>query len=203
LFIWEMIARNRRWFVAQRKSQIRGVSPRVIQILRVPWVLSVAPWLKAGFIRLFFVIFVFGAVAGAAPSEIKRTAAPDWVQSVDVDLSATKVRGDVGAGESRLLIERQVNAADATNYTHVATRFLTGKGVEEGSRISITFAATFGWRWAVTRRRDTATADSVALHRCVVCGETEESNPALEFRVATDGLDYCQRHRPSRAPDAK
>lgn len=39
------------------------------------------------------------------------------------------------------------------------------------------------------------------LHRCATCGATELSNPNLEFRVATDGEEYCLEHlsRPANA----
>ena len=121
----------------------------------MPWVLSLDPWLKGGFFPLLLVILVFVEVAGAATPEIKRTKAPGWVKSIDVDLFASKARGDVGAGESRLLIERQVNAAEATSYAHIATRFLTAKGVEEGAKISITFDPSY----------QTLTMHQLVIHR--------------------------------------
>lgn len=34
------------------------------------------------------------------------------------------------------------------------------------------------------------------LHRCKVCGATEESDPNLDFRVARDGEEYCLAHLP-------
>ena len=40
--------------------------------------------------------------------------------------------------------------------------------------------------------------DDTALHHCKVCGRTELTAPELEFRVATDGEEYCQTHLPSR-----
>lgn len=36
------------------------------------------------------------------------------------------------------------------------------------------------------------------LHHCKVCGRTEVSSPELEFRVASDGEEYCFAHLPSR-----
>src|SRR6266853_4000137 len=38
--------------------------------------------------------------------------------------------------------------------------------------------------------------DEEALHRCEVCGRTEQSAPDLEFRVAKDGHEYCTEHLP-------
>jgi hypothetical protein len=32
------------------------------------------------------------------------------------------------------------------------------------------------------------------LHRCVICGRTDQSDPDLEFRVGSDGEDYCMEH---------
>ena len=36
------------------------------------------------------------------------------------------------------------------------------------------------------------------LHHCKVCGRTEVSSPELEFRVSSDGEEYCVAHLPSR-----
>ncbi len=33
-----------------------------------------------------------------------------------------------------------------------------------------------------------------AFHRCVVCDRTDVSDPELEFRMATDGKEYCTDH---------
>jgi membrane associated rhomboid family serine protease len=40
------------------------------------------------------------------------------------------------------------------------------------------------------------------LHRCIVCKETEVSNPDLDFRVSKDGNEYCTRHLPGAQPVA-
>jgi len=36
------------------------------------------------------------------------------------------------------------------------------------------------------------------LHRCSVCGRTEASDPDLDFRVTSDGTEYCTEHLPRR-----
>ena len=36
------------------------------------------------------------------------------------------------------------------------------------------------------------------LHHCKTCGRTEVSSPELEFRVSSDGEEYCLAHLPSR-----
>ena len=59
------------------------------------------------------------------------------------------------------------------------------------------------YSWKRSMSRPAMATGTPALHRCAVCGETEESNPSLEFRVAVDGLDYCQRHLPARPSGAK
>lgn len=38
-----------------------------------------------------------------------------------------------------------------------------------------------------------------ALHRCAICGRTEEAAPELDFRVARDGEEYCAEHLPKPA----
>lgn len=37
------------------------------------------------------------------------------------------------------------------------------------------------------------------LHHCEQCGRTEVSNPELEFRVTSNGTDYCLEHLPSKS----
>jgi hypothetical protein len=37
---------------------------------------------------------------------------------------------------------------------------------------------------------------SETLHQCAVCKKTEASDPELEFRVAADGEEYCEKHLP-------
>ncbi len=39
------------------------------------------------------------------------------------------------------------------------------------------------------------------LHHCKVCGRNEVNSPDLEFRVASDGEEYCLTHLPSRRPE--
>jgi membrane associated rhomboid family serine protease len=41
------------------------------------------------------------------------------------------------------------------------------------------------------------------MHKCAVCGATELSDPNLDFRVASDGEEYCVPHLPSAQPSAK
>lgn len=41
--------------------------------------------------------------------------------------------------------------------------------------------------------------ETEALHRCATCGATELTDPALEFRVARDGEEYCVPHLPGAA----
>ena len=42
------------------------------------------------------------------------------------------------------------------------------------------------------------TEEDETLHQCKICGRTEASAPELEFRVASDGEEYCEDHLPSR-----
>ncbi|MCP5533606.1 MAG: rhomboid family intramembrane serine protease [Akkermansiaceae bacterium] len=55
-----------------------------------------------------------------------------------------------------------------------------------------------GWK-RMQRRRDFRKAfaeGSGAIHTCAVCGKTEMHDSDLEFRVCTDGHEYCQHHQP-------
>ena len=58
----------------------------------------------------------------------------------------------------------------------------------------------------VTRRQEFQVAQhreaEETLHHCKVCGRTEVSSPELEFRVASDGEEYCVAHLPSRRDPA-
>ncbi len=38
--------------------------------------------------------------------------------------------------------------------------------------------------------------DDEAFHTCTICKETELSDPTLEFRIGSDGEEYCSRHLP-------
>ena len=42
-----------------------------------------------------------------------------------------------------------------------------------------------------------------ALHHCKVCERTEITAPEMEFRVASDGEEYCLTHLPSRRAAAE
>ena len=47
-----------------------------------------------------------------------------------------------------------------------------------------------------------ARSENEPLHRCAVCGATEQSDPALEFRVAKNGEEYCLPHLPGAVSPA-
>ena len=57
------------------------------------------------------------------------------------------------------------------------------------------------WR---TRRTDGLrlakfrSTEEVTMHRCGTCGRTEASHPELDFRVSTDGEEYCTEHLPAK-----
>jgi hypothetical protein len=57
-------------------------------------------------------------------------------------------------------------------------------------------------RQEVLSRREKHTSHSIPegepLHRCAVCNRTETSNPELDFRVSSDGEEYCTDHLPSK-----
>jgi len=40
-------------------------------------------------------------------------------------------------------------------------------------------------------------SETEPLHKCAVCGATELTDPNLDFRVASDGEEYCVAHLPS------
>lgn len=52
---------------------------------------------------------------------------------------------------------------------------------------------------AAQRRRNfraKAMPKDEAFHRCAVCGRTDVSDPALEFRIGNSGEEYCSEHLP-------
>jgi hypothetical protein len=51
---------------------------------------------------------------------------------------------------------------------------------------------------AERRSRFARSAPEDTLHRCETCGITEGSHPEAEFRVASDGKEYCTEHLPSK-----
>jgi hypothetical protein len=56
-------------------------------------------------------------------------------------------------------------------------------------------------RHEVSSRRkrfdDQTRSETEPLHKCAVCGATELTDPNLDFRVASDGEEYCVAHLPS------
>lgn len=40
--------------------------------------------------------------------------------------------------------------------------------------------------------------DEESFHLCKKCGRTEVSDPDLEFRIANDGVEYCEEHLPEQ-----
>jgi len=47
------------------------------------------------------------------------------------------------------------------------------------------------------RFEDHTRSETEPLHKCAVCGATELTDPNLDFRVASDGEEYCVAHLPS------
>ena len=45
-------------------------------------------------------------------------------------------------------------------------------------------------------------SETEPLHKCAVCGATELSDPNLDFRVASDGEEYCVAHLPKATTPA-
>jgi hypothetical protein len=46
------------------------------------------------------------------------------------------------------------------------------------------------------RKRAFSAGGTEAFHTCVVCKKTDVSDPQLEFRIGTDGEEYCTEHLP-------
>ncbi len=60
------------------------------------------------------------------------------------------------------------------------------------------YVRNFRHRRTVTSRRrrfeESSQSEAEPLHRCAICGATEQTDPSLEFRVARDGEEYCMPH---------
>jgi len=48
----------------------------------------------------------------------------------------------------------------------------------------------------------TSKPDDDFLYKCTVCGRTDKDHPELEFRVGSDGRDYCKEHRTTGKSDS-
>jgi len=46
------------------------------------------------------------------------------------------------------------------------------------------------------RKFESRSSGEETLHRCALCNRTEKDSPELEFRVASDGEEYCLEHLP-------
>ena len=73
-------------------------------------------------------------------------------------------------------------------------------GLLTGGALGGCAALRSGGLKALRRRhefRRAVTESTGAIHRCEVCGKTEHHDPDLEFRVDTDGKEYCVHHLPA------
>ena len=74
-----------------------------------------------------------------------------------------------------------------------------GFGLLAGGVIGGFYALRSGG-WKTLRRRQefrrAIIESSGAIHQCGVCGKTEHHDPDLEFRVDSDGREYCEHHLP-------
>ena len=62
-------------------------------------------------------------------------------------------------------------------------------------------SALHGGAWGQIKRRrefrtSVAATKEESLHRCAVCGKTERDDAALDFRISSDGEEYCEHHLP-------
>ena len=73
-------------------------------------------------------------------------------------------------------------------------------GLIAGALIGV--AAAFRANADILRRRHEFQRSMVPadepMHCCKVCGATERTAPDIDFRVASDGEEYCEAHLPSR-----
>jgi hypothetical protein len=79
--------------------------------------------------------------------------------------------------------------------TLIAYFLFFGQEIFQGARV----------RQEATGRRDrfeesARDVNGEAMHRCAVCGRSELVAPDLDFRVASDGEEYCVEHLPKPAP---
>jgi membrane associated rhomboid family serine protease len=95
------------------------------------------------------------------------------------------------------------------------TFFMGGLSTKLGVVAAVgNFILFFGgdlWRAAFKNRprangetlgRSSETRQKEARHTCSVCSRTEETNPELDFRYASDDLCYCSEHLPGRQKTA-
>ncbi len=51
--------------------------------------------------------------------------------------------------------------------------------------------------WRMTRPvAPSSVVEHIAFHRCTRCGRTEVDSPEVNFRVSSDGCEYCEEHLP-------
>jgi len=90
-------------------------------------------------IRALLVLFYLASFAGFAqevPRGIERAPAPEWARPVKLPSV------DPGSGDAAvrfLVVDEQVHGASDTYYGHFARAFVTQSGVQDNSRISISF----------------------------------------------------------------
>ena len=102
---------------------------------------------------LFLLIMVFSCyVSGQKPVSAKE---PSWIapNAIDytrpaaagdtADLLRSKLLGDTKDGYFDLVHERQVNLNTKTTYRRVVIRIVTEAGIQNGSKVSVSFDPTY------------------------------------------------------------
>lgn len=99
---------------------------------------SLRAFVTAGLIFLCHGL-AFPATPDAMP-KVARTAAPAWVKPQPPDLTNATARTEqTGDGIRTLLADEQENAREDVSYNHYARLYLSQSGVEDESRLSISF----------------------------------------------------------------
>jgi len=92
-----------------------------------------------------------------------------------------------------LVVGATLGAAFLNYFLFFGSEFLTQMGA-----LKTGFSRFSG---SPTRRKQPQDQPNLSetLHRCDKCGRTEVSNPELEFRVTSNGSDYCIEHLPAKS----
>ncbi|MHA3771299.1 DUF3857 domain-containing transglutaminase family protein [Verrucomicrobiota bacterium sgz303538] len=116
-------------------------------------------------------------VSAQTPS-IERIPAPEWVEQRLVEPQASPAQGEVSDGTYWLLRDEQVHAGENTRYFHSARKFVSESGVQEASRVTLTFDPAY---------------ESIALHKLIVHrdGKTFDrlQNQEIKLLQREQGLD--------------
>src|ERR1700677_99576 len=128
---------------------------------------------KAAWVFFALLATVQSPATAESPKVARSAAIPAWVKPQTVDLTPPANNDQVGNGGWDLLVDEIPNPAESADYQHRESKFLSENGVQDGSRITITFDPAY---------------ETLTLHKLVVYRDGKAMD-----RLASQEIKLLQR----------